>query len=145
MTNARELAERLKKDCSRDHQRIKLEGGNRTRQSEVYPEELCKEIVRGLKDQMKVDGRMTDEGLGTVCAVEERKRDNESYEEEIGRFGDDMSGKELDPEKVRAAREEEMKAFQRHQLYETGPNSGMLAGNGQRTDRSEVGRCQQRR
>ena len=46
MTSARELAERLRKDCSKDHQHIKLEGGNRTRQSAVYPERLCKEIIR---------------------------------------------------------------------------------------------------
>ena len=87
MTNARKLAERLRKDCSKDHQRMRLEGGNRTRQSEVYPERLCKEIIRGLRGQMKVDGRMTDEGLGTVCAVEELKRDEEDHEEESGCFG----------------------------------------------------------
>ena len=91
----------MRKDCSKDHQRIKLEGGNRTRQSEVYPERLCKEIIRGLKDQMKVDGRMTDEGLGTVCAVEEWKRDDESYGEEIGKWWNHTSGKELNPSLVR--------------------------------------------
>ena len=42
MTYARKLAERLKNDCRKDHQRIRLEGGHRTRQSEVYPERLCK-------------------------------------------------------------------------------------------------------
>ena len=72
------IAERLRKDCSRDHQRIRLEGGSRTRQSEVYPEKLCAEIIRGLRDQMKVDGMMTDEGTGTACAVDEWRPDEEN-------------------------------------------------------------------
>ena len=50
---------------------------------------------------MKVDGRMTDEGLGTVRAVEEWKRDDEDYEEENGKFWGYMSGKELNPSLVR--------------------------------------------
>ena len=83
----------------------------------MYPERLCKETIRGLKDQMKVDGRMTDEGLGTVCAVEEWKRDEEDYEEDIGMFWDDMSGKELNPSLVRKAREDEMEEFRKHKVY----------------------------
>ena len=83
----------------------------------MYPERLCKEIIRGLNDQMKVDGRLTDEGLGAVCAVEEWRPDEENHEEEIGMFWDDMSGKELNPSLVRKAREDEMEEFRKHKVY----------------------------
>ena len=52
-----------------DHVHIKLEGGNRTRKSEVYPDELCKQTVGGLKQHMMDDGRWMNSV--TVCAVDE--------------------------------------------------------------------------
>ena len=117
MTNASRIARRLSKSCSKDHDHIRLEGGSRTRQSEVYPEGLCKEIIRGLKDQMRDDGRITSGGLGTVCTVEEYKPENEEMEEEIKRYWDDISGKELDPELVKRARVEEIEEFNKHRVY----------------------------
>ena len=117
MTNAHRIASRLRKSCSKDHEHIKLEGGNRTRQSEIYPEGLCKEIIRGLKDQMREDGRMIGRTLGTVCMVEEHKLEEEEFNEDIKRYWDDMSGKELDPRLVSKARLEDMEEFRKHKVY----------------------------
>eukprot|EP00959_Pyramimonas_sp_CCMP1952_P420651 8811389-Pyramimonas_sp.AAC.1 len=36
---------------------MELTGGGRTHRSEVYPDKLCRAILRGLVEQMKIDGR----------------------------------------------------------------------------------------
>ena len=56
--------------------------------------------------------------MRTVCSVEnEWNGDEESQEEEIRQYWDDMSGKELNPELVKNAREDEMKEFRTHGVY----------------------------
>ena len=72
MTNAPEIAKKLRRMCHGEHEHLRLEGGGRTKQAEVYPDELCKEIVRGLKRQMEKDGRMMRGGFGCVCAVDDQ-------------------------------------------------------------------------
>ena len=70
LTNAEMIAERIARKCV---------GGLRgaqgipkpSRPSEVYPEDWCKEVLRGLRDQMEVDGRLNNTGMGCVFAVEE--------------------------------------------------------------------------
>ena len=47
MTNAIKLAEQLNKECSGDHRHIVLLGGGRARRAQVYPNELCRQIVIG--------------------------------------------------------------------------------------------------
>ena len=102
MTNAGEIARKLRRNCNQEHAHIKLDGGNRTRQSEVYPDELCEGIVRGLTEQMKKDGRVIQGEMRTVCSVEnEWNGCEENQEEEIRQYWDDMSGKELNPELVK--------------------------------------------
>ena len=112
MTNAPRIADGLSRMCSRDHDHIRLDGGNRTRKSEVYPDELCKQIIGGLKHQMKDDGRWMNSM--TVCAID---KDQEDQDYETGEYWDDMSGKRLDPELVKQAREEEMMEFRKHGVY----------------------------
>ncbi len=51
------------------HRHIALIGG-RAKAGEVFPEELCKEIVKGLNEQMKEDGRLGLGGIGAVFPVE---------------------------------------------------------------------------
>ena len=55
MTNAIELAEQLHKECSGDHRHIVLLGGGRARRAQVYPDELCRQIVIGLRNEMILD------------------------------------------------------------------------------------------
>ena len=76
MTNAPEIADRLMRTCSNDHSHVKFEGGNRTRKSEVYPGELCNQLIAGLKQQMRDDGRWM--SSVTVCSVDEDKCDQDT-------------------------------------------------------------------
>ena len=57
MTNAREIANSLAKPCTGDHRHVVLITG-RAKRAEIYPNELCKEILIGLRDQMIKDGRL---------------------------------------------------------------------------------------
>jgi hypothetical protein len=118
MTNAPEIAARLGQRCVGGHRHITLVGG-RAKRAEIYPDQLCREILLGLVDQMRVDGRLLGGGcLGSVGPCDE---DNSEFRENMARYWDDVSGKELDPEKVREARVEEMKEFVKHTVYEKVP------------------------
>jgi hypothetical protein len=116
MTNAGEIAKVLEKKCNGDHRHISLEGGNRTKVSEKYPDELCKEVVRGLIRQMRKDKRLGSGGIGVVMKTDE-EQGFEDKEEEYDEFWDDLSGEALDPEMVREARKEEMLEFVKHGVY----------------------------
>ena len=57
MTNAICIARQLAQRCPGNHRHIQLVGG-RAKAAEVYPDELCKAISRGLVEQMSRDGGM---------------------------------------------------------------------------------------
>jgi hypothetical protein len=64
---------------------------------------------------MRVDGRLLGNGcLGSVVQCDESTQE---YQENMSRYWDDVSGKELDPEQVRKARKEEMQEFHKHKVY----------------------------
>ena len=58
MTNADAIAGRLNRRCDNSHRHIELING-RAKKAEIYPEDLCKEVIIGLKEQMELDGRLT--------------------------------------------------------------------------------------
>ena len=129
MTNAPEIARRLGQRCPGGHRHITLVGG-RAKRAEVYPEQLCREILLGLVDQMRVDGRLLGNGcLGSVVKCDEGTQE---YQEEMARYWDDVSGKELDPAKVTVAREEEMKEFAKHTVHEKVPIAQCWARRGKK-------------
>ena len=111
-TNSLMIAERLNRICTGCHRHVNLING-RAKMAEVYPHTLCTEILRGLVDQMKWDGRMRDTGLGLVFAVEEG-------EQEV-MFWDSVSGQPLDFEGVLEARREELEEFRKHGVYHKVP------------------------
>ena len=80
---------------------------NRAKGAEVYPNELCKDIIIGLHDQILADRRLGGEGvIGAVDAIDEVKlnlKDHHGVE-----FYDDVSGKPLPKGLTVKAREEEM-------------------------------------
>ena len=57
MTNARGIADELGKKCPRNHSHVYLLNG-RAKRAEVYPEELSRQILIGLTEQMMLDGRL---------------------------------------------------------------------------------------
>ena len=69
MSNSPCIINRLKKNCTGDHRHILLVNG-RAKRAQVYPDELCKEIVCGLMDQMRIDGRVIDSATRAVCAID---------------------------------------------------------------------------
>ena len=82
MTTAPTIAGRLMNMCSKGPSHVRLKGGNMTTEAEVYPGELCKQIVGGLKHQMRDDGRCINSVA--VCVVDE-DQDDQCYE--VGNIG----------------------------------------------------------
>ena len=69
MINSFEIAKRLNRRCDGSHNHVQLLNG-RASKAQEYPNELCRGIIRGLKDQMRVGGRIGDPP-GYLMAVEE--------------------------------------------------------------------------
>lgn len=57
MTNSQSIAAQLQRRRTRQHEQTPLVNG-RADLSEVYPEELCLAILKGLRQQLHADGRM---------------------------------------------------------------------------------------
>ena len=104
MTNAEGIANELNTKCEGNHTHVKLLNG-RAHRAEVYPDELCFKIIKGLMETMKKDGRIHADGIGAVMA-----------EEECRAF-DDITGEELDHREVRKARELEVSEVHKHEVY----------------------------
>jgi hypothetical protein len=117
MTNAPCLADRLSRPCTGDHRHILLMGG-RAKRAEIYPGELCREIIIGLSDQMRMDGRLSPDGIGSMDMIDEPAHLLEvGYVDDNYTYWDDLSGKPLDKAGVNLARAEEMEEFKRHGVY----------------------------
>ena len=95
MTNSGKIAKRLQKRGSGDHRHVVLVGG-RAKRAEIYPEELCREIIYSFTDQMLVDGRVGSNRVKLLLCEGIGIRDQiEGGSEEILDFQswDDVSGK----------------------------------------------------
>ena len=79
MTNARMISQRLQRRCDGSHRHVNLING-RAKAAQVYPEELCAEILRGFIDQLKWDGRLRKTAVGMVFAVEEGEQEFMFYD-----------------------------------------------------------------
>ena len=76
--------------------------------AEVHTGLVAREIVRGLFDQLYEDGRIRNDQVGSVALYEDNSL---GALQSQAKYWDDISGKELDPNKVRIARQEEMAEF----------------------------------
>ncbi|MCP2505128.1 MAG: hypothetical protein NLN65_07530, partial [Candidatus Poseidoniaceae archaeon] len=103
MSNAKGIREELGKKCNGEHSHVSLLNG-RAKRAQVYPDELCYRILKGLIDQMKLDGRIQQDGIGLVMPEEEKA-------------WDDVSGDPLEFKKVIEARTEELQEFSKHGVY----------------------------
>eukprot|EP00974_Lingulodinium_polyedra_P037854 3629949-Lingulodinium_polyedra.AAC.1 len=74
MTNSPEIAKRMKKAC---RGRVEEEASE-SREPAGYTDEVYREIARGMKAQMRKDGRITQGGTGCVCAVDEGEEGKEA-------------------------------------------------------------------
>ena len=127
MTNFVCIAQKLSKKCPNRqghqiHSHVRLESG-RTRVARVYAMGLCKAICEGLQEQIA----MAEKGQFLIMNVNDTKsatsnglrqsaeKLNEKFktvgeggDEELEAIWDDVSGAELDPKIVKAARQEEI-------------------------------------
>ena len=70
MTNAKGISTELGVQCEGGHRHIQLLNG-RARRAEVYPDELCWKILKGLINQLKLDGRIATGSIGVSGPEEE--------------------------------------------------------------------------
>ena len=60
------------------HRHITLVNG-RAKAAEVYPDKLCKEIVKGLVEQMEADERVAGGSLGSIAAFDKIETEVKQY------------------------------------------------------------------
>ena len=113
-TNAEFISSRLDKRCVGGHRHVPLTDG-RAKNAQIYPQQFCSGILKGLREQLTADGILnTTEDLSHLMNLEHT---NAHIEQHHGVYMDDISGKLLDPELVRTAREEEMQVFREHNVF----------------------------
>ena len=115
MTNSLEVYKMLSKKCDgRCPRHVQLMEG-RAKAASVYPRQLCRAALRGTARQMRVDrGNLMSfkciDGQTEVMAVDFEQNDWQ-------RYWDDMSGKELRGDLVRAARAEEIETIRKMRVW----------------------------
>ena len=97
------------------HRHVHLVGG-RAKAAQVYPEGLVVSILRGPKAEMEKHGMLNSMEVGPV-----NQEPNPDYEEIYPEIFDQVSGKPLDAEKVKAARALEIEYVHRYGVYEKVP------------------------
>lgn len=112
--SAPELAKRFELHCPGGHRHIVILGG-KSRRTEVYPNELCREMIIGLKDPMCKDGRLEARCLGSLCPIDEDGKEYQDYQH--CEFWDELSGAPLRKEGVIRARKDELGQFRKHTVY----------------------------
>ena len=130
MTNAPEIATRLDRRCSQEHREEFKHlpiWGERAREAQIYPQALCRAVAEGIKAQKMVDRtqlcglELNDLGIkeSDILPID-NQHDNE-FDEIIMQAWDDVTGKELKPDQVMAARREEMEYVDSMGVYDVVP------------------------
>lgn len=128
MTNSKEIADELRGTCENDlagyevHRHVHLIGGGRAKAAEVYPVELVRAVLRGLKKEMRkskmVNGFEEDHTGPSPDVYVEWEQKLQDDEEE---FTDNVSGAKLEPELVKKARQEELDWLRKEKVYQRVP------------------------
>lgn len=80
LTDSPYVAQRLRKSCPGDHSHINLYKTGKSKLTPVYPETLCRNIIKGLMMQMQQDGRVTFNIAGNttrdevICSLAEHNK-----------------------------------------------------------------------
>ena len=119
MSNSKHIIDVLAKQCTNnggpgDHEHASPQNG-RSKQASIWPEKLCFAIFKGLRKQLLCDNAMYEGEIGTVCEDPVEKQ----FTQSLGDcdFIDDVSGKVLDENLVRKAREDERIGVNKHNVY----------------------------
>ena len=124
LTNSKELAKTLEKKCSGMHRHVQLING-RAKHAQVYPPKLVSAILRGIRQELRNAGELSalSELVAGPCPDDTGNEQTEEFFDPDnvpeGEYYDSVTGIVLDPEKVRAARNDEMKWVEKQQLWET--------------------------
>ena len=132
LTNSYEVAQRLNRSCpnrcpdkSCHHQHLRLEGGTRCKQAQVYPREFCRAICEGIAAQRRIDSMnlvaMDVMSMEELAAFgHDDLHDNHMADDKYQAY-DDVSNDPLIPSLVQAARKEELQYFKEMKVYEYAP------------------------
>ena len=132
LTNSYEVAQRLNRSCpnrcpdkSCHHQHLRLEGGTRCKQAQVYPREFCRAICEGIAAQRRIDSinlvAMDVMSMEELAAFgHDDLHDNHTADDKYEAY-DDVSDDPLIPSLVQAARKEELQYFKEMKVYEYAP------------------------
>ena len=110
MSNAYEILNQLQRKCRGEHEHEHLLN-DRAGPAAHYPEDLCRAICRGLVRQIEHQRQHVRHLLSVEAGTVAGERPEEEEDEwmmDLQDAWDDVSGKALDPMKVRAARKLEM-------------------------------------
>ena len=106
------------------HRHVQLING-RAKHAQVYPPKLVSAILRGLRQELRNAGELSalSELVAGPCPDHTSNEQTEEFfnpdNVPEGEYYDSVTGIALDPEKVRAARTDEMKWVEKQQLWET--------------------------
>ena len=152
MTNSMEIAARLDRQCSMahkaEHKHLAI-WGVRAREAQVYPPALCKAVAEGIQAQKMVDetnlcgldlcelGIADDDiaMIGTNAPRFDGQHDKDDMKQ-VWEAWDDVTGKELKPELVQAARGQEMEYVSRMDVYDVVSVADCISATGKRPIRS---------
>jgi hypothetical protein len=129
ISNSKLILEELNLQCTNtggpnDHRHADLQNG-RAKLAQVYPEKLCLAILKGLRKELIKCGAMYVGEIGTICEDQSEK----AFQNTLARVGaggqyfDDVTGKPLDPELVRAGRLDEKAGVLKHKVFDKVPLS----------------------
>ena len=130
LTNSVEVDRMMHRKCGGGHRHVHLMAG-RARAAAHYPAKFCRALCKDMKRQARVDAsdlmstkifESFGDEVGTVTHVPEKWQ----------RYWDDISGKELVGDLVRAAREEELKVVDEMGVWELRPVSEYIEVTGKR-------------
>ena len=111
------IAKELSQICNGGHRHVHLVSG-RAKHAQVYPEDLCLAILRGLKSQLTNDKKLRPhEPLLQVCEESDTRFHELLNLSDDVEYMDDVTGKMLENNLVELAKTEEMQVFKEHDVY----------------------------
>ena len=119
LTNSVEVYRTMSVKCRGGHRHVHLVAG-RARAAAHYPAKFCRALCKGMKRQARVDAS----GMMSAKILEglrEEVSEVTHVEEPWKSYWDDISGKELRADLVRAARQEELKVVDEMGVWELRP------------------------
>ena len=141
LTNSPEVAIRVAKRCTnrstdkeQHHRHCKLEGGRRCKKAQLYQRAFCRAVCEGVAAQRNHDSMnlsvMTPMDANELMEIGLDDLHEPNDDDFSWIATDDISGEDLDPKLLRAARQEELQYFKDMKVYEYAQVSECLKATG---------------